>query len=129
MASTRKWTGRILTGVVAAFLLVDGGVKVLAPAFAAANSGQLGIPVQLILPIGIIELACLAAYLIPQTSALGALLLTGFLGGAIATHLRVGDPLLGYTLFPIYVAALLWAGLFLRDDRLRVLMPFISRPV
>jgi len=127
MTSTRRWSGRIITGFVTVFLMFDGGVKVLAPAFAAANSGQLGIPDHLILPIGIIELACLAAYLIPQTSALGALLLTGFLGGAIATHFRVGDPLLGYTLFPIYVAALLWAGLFLRDSRLRVLVPFSER--
>lgn len=128
MTSTRKWTGRILTGLVAVFLLLDGGVKVVAPAFAAANSGQLGIPEHLVLPIGVIELLCLAAYLVPQTAALGALLLTGFLGGAIATHFRVGDPLLGYTLFPTYVAALLWAGLFLRDTRLRVLVPF-TKPV
>lgn len=128
MTSTRKWTGRILTGLVAVFLLLDGGVKVVAPAFAAAHSGQLGIPEHLVLPIGVIELLCLAAYLVPQTAALGALLLTGFLGGAIATHFRVGDPLLGYTLFPTYVAALLWAGLFLRDTRLRVLVPF-TKPV
>ena len=124
MTSTRKWAGRILTGLVTLFLLFDGGVKVLAPAFAAAHSGQLGLSDGLIFPIGVIELACLAVYVIPQTSAFGAVLLTGFLGGAIATHFRVGDPLLGYTLFPIYVAALLWAGLFLRDARLRVLVPF-----
>ena len=124
MTSTRTWTGRILTGLVALFLLLDGGVKVLAPALAAANSGQLGVPEHLIVPIGIIELACLAVYLVPQTSALGAVLLTGFLGGAISTHFRVGDPLLGFTLFPTYVAALMWGGLFLRDHRLRVLVPF-----
>jgi hypothetical protein len=124
MTSTRTWTGRILTGLVTVFLLFDGGVKVLAPAIAAAHSGQLGLPDGLIFPIGLIELACLAVYVVPQTSAFGAVLLTGFLGGAIATHLRVGDPLLGYTMFPIYVAALLWAGLFLRDGRLRVLVPF-----
>jgi hypothetical protein len=125
MTSTRKWTGRILTGLVTVFLLFDGGVKVLAPAFAAAHSGQLGLPDHLVFPIGVIELVCLAIYLIPQTAAFGAVLLTGFLGGAIATHFRVGDPLLGYTLFPVYVAALLWAGLFLRDSRLRVLLPFV----
>ena len=124
MTSTRTWTGRILTGLVTAFLLFDGGLKVLAPEFAAAHSGQLELPGSLFFPIGLIELACLAVYLIPQTSALGAVLLTGFLGGAIATHFRVGDPLLGYTLFPIYVAALVWASLFLRDGRLRVLVPF-----
>jgi hypothetical protein len=124
MTSTRTWAGRIVTGLVTVFLLFDGAVKVVAPAFAAAHSGQLGIPDELVFPIGLIELACLAVYLIPQTSALGAVLLTGFLGGAISTHFRVGDPLLGFTLFPTYVAAFVWGGLFLRDNRLRVLVPF-----
>ena len=123
MTSTRMWTGRILTGLVTVFLMFDGAVKVVAPAFAASHSGQLDIPANLIFPIGVIELTCLAIYLIPRTSALGAVLLTGFLGGAIATHFRVGDPLLGYTLFPVYVGALAWAGLLLRDTRLRVLVP------
>ena len=124
MTSTRRWTGRIVTGLVTVFLLFDGGLKVAAPAFAAAHSGQLGIPEHLVFPIGTIELGCLTVYLIPQTSALGALLLTGFLGGAISTHFRVGDPLLGFTLFPVYVAVFVWGGLFLRDSRLRVLVPF-----
>ena len=124
MTSTRTWAGRILTGLVTVFLLFDGGVKVLNPAFAAAAAPQIGYAESLLLPIGLIELACVAVYLIPQTAALGAVLLTGFLGGAISTHFRVGDPLLGYTLFPTYVGALLWAGLFLRDSRLRVLVPF-----
>ena len=124
MTSTRTWTGRILTALVTIFLLFDGGVKVLNPGFAAAAAPQIGYAEALILPIGLIELACLAVYLIPQTSALGAVLLTGFLGGAVATHFRVSDPLLGYTLFPLYVGAILWAGLFLRDSRLRVLVPF-----
>ena len=123
MTATQQWTGRILTGLVTAFLLFDGGVKLLAPDFAASHSVQLGFPAHLIFPIGVIELACLAIYLIPQTSALGAVLLTGFLGGAIATHFRVEDPLLGFTLFPVYVGALAWAGLLLRDNRLRVLVP------
>src|SRR5262245_32867266 len=116
MTSTRTWTGHILTGLVTAFLLFDGGVKVFLSGFAAAASTQLGLPDSLIVPIGVMELACLAVYLIPQTSALGAVLLTGFLGGAVATHLRVGDPMLGFTLFPLYVGAFVWAGLFLRDS-------------
>jgi len=124
MTSTRTWTGRILTGLVTVFLLFDGGVKVLNPGFAAAAAPQIGYAENLIFPIGLIELACLAVYLIPQTSALGAVLLTGFLGGAVATHFRVNDPLLGYTLFPLYVGAILWGALFLRDNRLRVLVPF-----
>ena len=124
MTSTRKWTGRILTGLVTLFLLFDGAFKVFYPGPAVAATAQLGYPEHLILPIGVIELACLAVYLIPQTSALGAVLLTGFLGGAVSTHFRVGDPLLGFTLFPFYVGAFVWAGLFLRDNRLRVLVPF-----
>ena len=124
MTARRTWTGRVLTGLVTLFLLVDAGVKVLNPGFAAASAPQIGYAESLILPIGLIELACLAVYLIPQTSALGAVLLTGFLGGAVATHVRVSDPLLGYTLFPLYVGALVWGGLFLRDTRLRVLIPF-----
>ena len=124
MTFKRAWTGRILTGLVTVFLLADGGVKVLNPGFAAAAAPQIGFAESLILPIGLIELACLAVYLIPQTSALGAVLLTGFLGGAVATHFRVNDPLLGYTLFPLYVGAFLWGGLFLRDNRLWALVPF-----
>jgi hypothetical protein len=123
MTATQKWTGRILTGLVTTFLLFDGGLKVIAPDFAAAHSVQLGFPAHLIFPIGVIELACLALYLVPQTSALGAVLLTGFLGGAIATHFRVEDPLIGFTLFPVYIGALAWAGLLLRNNRLRVLVP------
>ena len=128
MTSRRTWAGRILTGLVTVFLLFDGGVKVLNPALAAAAAPQIGYAESLILPIGLIELACLAVYLIPQTAALGAVLLTGFLGGAIATHFRVGDPLLGFTLFPLYVGAFVWAGLFLRDNRLRALVPFSAAP-
>ena len=106
------------------FLLFDGGVKVVYPGPAVEATSQLGYPEHLIFPIGVIELLCLAAYVIPQTSAFGALLLTGYLGGAVATHFRVGSPLLGFTLFPLYVAALVWGGLYLRDSRLRVLVPF-----
>ena len=85
--------------------------------------GQLGYPVSLALGIGAVELACLVLYVIPRTSVLGAILLTGYLGGAVATHVRVGSPLLTHVLFPIYVAALVWGGLFLREGRLRALVP------
>jgi len=74
--------------------------------------------------IGIIQLICVVLYLVPRTAVLGALLLTGYLGGAVASQLRVGAPLLSHTLFPIYVAALLWGGLYLREPRLRALLPF-----
>ena len=76
------------------------------------------------LTIGLIELVCLALYLIPRTSVLGALMLTGYLGGAIATHVRIGSPLPTHTLFPIYVALMVWGGLYLRESRLRELLPF-----
>jgi hypothetical protein len=73
--------------------------------------------------IGLVEAACLALYVIPQTSVLGAILFTGYLGGAIATHVRIGSPLFTHVLFPIYVAALIWGGLYAREDRLRSLIP------
>ncbi len=77
--------------------------------------------------IGVIELICLALYLVPSTNVLGAVFLTGYLGGAIATHVRIGSPLPSHTLFPIYVALLVWGGLYLRDARLRELLPFRRR--
>ncbi len=106
------------------FLLVDTVMKVLQLAPAVEGTVQLGYPASTVLAIGIIETICLALYVIPPTTMLGAVLFTGYLGGAIATHVRVGSPLLTHTLFPIFVGALLWGGLFLRDARLRALLPF-----
>ena len=82
----------------------------------------MGYGVGSIFGIGLVLLACVAVYVIPRTSLIGAVLLTGYLGGAIATHVRVGNPLLTHTLFPIYVAALIWGGLYLRDRRVRALI-------
>ncbi len=113
------WAGRILTGLAALFLLFDAAVKVLELAPAVEGTIQLGYPASVIQGIGILQLALLVVYLVPRTSLLGAVLWTGYLGGAIATHVRVGSPLFTHTLFPIYVAALLWAGLWRRDRRLR----------
>ena len=84
----------------------------------------LGWPVSLAIPLGILLLSCLALYAIPRTAVLGAILLTGYLGGAVATHVRVADPLFSHVLFPVYVGAMLWGGLYLRDARLRALIPF-----
>jgi hypothetical protein len=84
---------------------------------------QLGFPESVIVSLGLIQVACLVTYLVPRTAVLGAVLWTGYLGGAIATHVRVGSPLLTHTLFPIYVAAFLWLGLWLRDQRLRPILP------
>jgi hypothetical protein len=123
MRSKGIWAGRIASGLVAAFLLFDAVIHVLQLPFAVEATMQLGYPASSVFTIGAAELACLLLYLIPRTSVLGAILLTGYLGGAVATHLRVGSPLLGFTLFPFYVGALLWGGLYLRNERLRALVP------
>lgn len=111
--------GRILTALAVAFLLWDSVIKLLTIAPVREGLARLGYPSSIALAIGILELVCLGVYLIPRTSIPGAVLLTGFLGGAVATHVRVSDPLFTHVLFPIYVATLLWGGLFLRDNRLR----------
>jgi hypothetical protein len=85
---------------------------------------HLGYPVSLALGIGILELVCIVVYVIPRTSILGAILLTGYLGGAVATHVRIGSPLFSHVFFPIYLGALVWGGLLLREERLRALIPF-----
>jgi len=113
----RHWSGVTASGLAVAFLLFDGGIKLLDIPPVVDAFTQLGYPVQLACGIGLLELTCLALYVIPRTACLGALLLTGFLGGAISTHLRIGDPWFSHTLFPIYVALLLWGGLALRDPR------------
>jgi hypothetical protein len=120
----RPLAGYVLTVLGALFLAFDTGLKVLVLAPAVQGTTQLGYPTQAVLWIGVIELACLLLYLLPRTAVLGALLLTGYLGGAVASQLRVGAPLLSHILFPIYIAALLWGGLYLRETRLRDLVPF-----
>jgi DoxX-like protein len=119
----RLWTGRVLTGLAVAFLLFDTVLKVAKLPAGVQGTTQLGYPGHLVLGIGIIELVCLALYVIPQTAVLGAILLTGYLGGAVATHVRVQSPLFSHILFPVYVALLIWGGLYLRDERLRALIP------
>jgi hypothetical protein len=123
-AKKRSTAGYVLTGLVAAFLTFDTVMKLLQLAPAVQGTTELGYPAGTVVVIGAIELVCLVLYLIPPTSVLGALLLTGYLGGAIATHVRVGSPLPTHTLFPIYVALLVWGGLYLRESRLRTLLPF-----
>jgi hypothetical protein len=116
------WTGRILSGIAVLFLAVDAAMKLLRLPAAVEGTTQLGYPAEVILAIGIIQAVCLLVYLVPRTSVIGAVLWTGYLGGAVATHVRVGNPLFGFVLFPIYVAALLWGGLWLRDRRVRALL-------
>ena len=108
--------GRVL------FLLFDTLIKVLKLAPAVEGTTALGYPATVVRGIGIVELICLVFYVIPRTSVLGAILLTGYLGGVIATHVRAGSPLLTHTLFPIYVALLIWGGLVLSDPRLRTVI-------
>jgi DoxX-like protein len=112
------WTGRALTGLVVAFLLFDGAVKLIPIEPVLEAFRRLGYPVEVARYLGAVLLSCTALYAIPRTQVLGALLLTAYLGGATATHVRVGDPFW----FPIVMGVLLWAGLYLREPRLRALI-------
>ncbi len=117
--------GYILSALAALFLLVDGVMKLVKPAPVVEATTQLGYPETVIFPLGIVLLACTILYLIPRTAVLGSILLTGYLGGAVATHVRVGE---GWfpILFPVVFGAMLWGGLYLRDERLRALLPLRS---
>ena len=117
-----RWSGRVLTGIPVAFMLFDAAVKFAHIPEVAEASLQLGWPTHLNPLLGVVILGCLALYLWPRTAVLGATLFTGYLGGAVAVHLRVGDPLATHVLFPVYVGALFWAGLALRDARVRALV-------
>jgi hypothetical protein len=121
------WTGRVLSGLAAAFLIFDSVGKLLEVQPVIDGTRQLGYPPEIVFSLGVTLLSCLLTYLVPRTSMLGAVLLTGYLGGAVATHVRVGNPLFTHVLFPTYVAALLWGGLMLRDARLRAFLPWRDR--
>ena len=123
-SSSKKsvWLGRVLSGVVVLFLIPDGIIKFIKPAPVVEAFAHLGLPLSLANVLGILLLLCAAIYVFPRTSVLGAILLTGYLGGAVASQMRVGNPLFTHILFPVYFGTLLWAGLYLRDDRLRILV-------
>jgi hypothetical protein len=114
--------GRIMSGMVIVFLLFDGIIHIMHIAPVIAAFEQLGYPGSIAITIGFIELICLFLYIIPQTSVLGAILLTGYLGGAVASNVRIGNPLFSHVLFPVYVGVLLWGGLYFRKRRLRLLI-------
>ena len=116
------WTGRILSALGVLFLTFDAVMKVLKSAQAVEGTTQLGYPASVVVPLGLLQLVCLALYLVPRTAILGAVLWTGYLGGAVATHVRLGNPMLTHVLFPVYIAVLLWGGLYLRDGRVRTLL-------
>ncbi len=118
------WTGRIVSTLVALFMAFDSIIKVLKLAPAVEATTILGYPAHLVVVIGVIEIVCLAAYVIPRTALLGAVLLTGYLGGAVASQLRAGTPVF-QVVFPLLMGALIWGGLLLRDARLRAhLLPW-----
>ena len=118
------WTGRVLSGLAIVFLLFDGAIKLVPLDIVITTSQQLGIPTELARTLGVLTLVCTILYAIPRTSVLGAILLTGYMGGAIYTHVRADSPLFTHTLFGVYLAVLIWGGLYLRDERVRALIPF-----
>ena len=122
VSKRRPWAGRIISALPALFLLVDGAMKLVKPEVVVKTTMELGYAETVILPLGVVLLACTILYLIPPTAVLGAILLTGYLGGAVATQVRAGQGLFPI-LFPVVVGVLLWGGLVLRDDRLRTLIP------
>lgn len=119
VSKKRLWAGRIISGLTVLFLLFDCVVKLLKLAVAIEATARLGYTESLVFGIGVAEFVCTILYVIPRTSVFGAILLTGYLGGATATHVRIGDPFF----FPIVFGALIWAGLWLRDDQLRTFIP------
>lgn len=120
--STARWrTGLAVSALPAAFLLLDAVLHVLRPDAVVQSFTDLGYPVGLARPLGVLELVCLTLYLVPRTAPLGAVLLTGYLGGAVSAHARLHDAWLSTTMFPVYLGAALWAGLWLRDHRIHAL--------
>jgi hypothetical protein len=115
------WAGRTASGLATAFLVMDGGMKLFKPAFVVEATVKLGYPESTIIGIGILLLTCTLLYVIPRTSLLGAILLTGYLGGAVASNVRAETELFN-TVFPVGVALVIWAGLWLRDGRVRHLV-------
>jgi hypothetical protein len=127
--STSAWklrTGYALCGLVILFMLMDVAMKLMRLPIVLETTALLGWPTDSAMPLGVVLLLCTALYAWPRTCVLGALLLTAYLGGAVATHARIGSPLLSHTLFGVYLGVLLWAGLYLRDPRIRALLPLAS---
>ena len=122
VSKTMLWVGRIMSALPVLLLLSSSVMKLMKPAPVVEGFAHLGYPASLALALGMIELACAVVYVIPRTSVLGAILLTGYLGGATATHVRIGEPFF----MPIVLGVLVWGRLYLRDDRLRALLPLRS---
>lgn len=122
MSTGQRRTGQILSGIAVAFLLFDAAGKLMRVTPVIEGTVNLGYPESTIVPIGVLLLAGVVLYMIPRTSVLGAIYLTAYLGGAVATHVRVSNPLATHVLFPVYVAALVWGGLGLRNPRVLALL-------
>lgn len=123
VSKAKLWTGRVLTGVPALFLFVDGAMKQLQLPEVIEASAKIGFQPSTLPVLGVIEILAVLCLCFRRTAALGAVVLTGYLGGAVATHVRLGDPLLTHTLMPVFFATLIWGGLALRNDRIRALSP------
>lgn len=121
----RIWTGRIIAGLVTLFLLFDAAMKFARPAAVLQAFARTGWPAELSVPLGAILLTCTILYVIPRTAVLGGLLLTGYLGGAVAANVRLENPLFSHTLFPVYFGLLIWASLLLRDPRFVEILPLV----
>ncbi len=117
------WIGNVLSSLAILFLLFDTVIKVVQAAPAVESTVQLGYPAEYVVLLGLAELVCLALYAFPRTAVLGAILLTGWFGGAMATHVRAGSPMFS-VIFPSLLGLMIWGGLFLRDARLRDVLPF-----
>ena len=124
LSKKAHWTGRIVSGLVSAFLIFDAAIHLLKPAPVVEAFAKLHLPLSLAVDLGIVELLCIVLYVFPRTEILGAALLTGYLGGAVAIQLTTSNSLFGEILFPVYVGVFIWGGLYMRDDRLRKLFPW-----
>jgi hypothetical protein len=123
VSTTAIWSGRVLSGLLVLFLLFDGAIKLPPLEIVTQTSLQLGIPTHLARTLGVLTLAGALLYAIPRTSVLGAILLTGYFGGAIYVHVRADSPLFSHTLFGVYLGIIMWGALWLRDPAVRALIP------
>lgn len=127
LSRKRLWTGRVLTGLSGAFLIFDASMKLFKPPLVVEATVHLGYPESTIVGMGVVLLACTLLYLIPRTSILGAVLLTGYLGGAVATNVRAEQPMFN-VVFPVIFACIAWGGLWLRDKRLKQMLTLKGKP-
>lgn len=128
LASPRNrtfWLGWVLSGLLIAFMIFDGAIKLVLIQPVIDSMTELGYPLQYARLLGVLGLVCTLLYAIPRTSVLGAVLLTAYLGGAVSTHLRIGSPLFSHTLFGVYMGLFAWGGIWLRNPRLRAIFPIM----